>query len=280
MIALLGTGLLGTGFAKRMLELGLPLRVWNRSADKLAPLVERGAQEAADPAQAVAGCARVHLVLAEDGAVESVLAQAAAGLMPGAWIIDHSTTAPEPTAARATRLRAQGLRYVHAPVFMAPEHARQGTGLMLLSAPEAEQAELTELLAPLTGKVWYLGPRPDLAAVQKLMGNTMLFVLTGAMGDLFALGRAQGVDEAQVMALFEQFRPGASLPFFGKRILGASQREASFTLTMARKDLRLALEAAGSELSVLSGVAQQMDEAIDAGKGDRDYAAFAERTSR
>lgn len=277
MIALLGTGLLGTGFAERMLGLSLPLRVWNRSADKIRPLVERGAEGAADPASAVAGCSRVHLVLAEDSAVASVLEAARPGLQPGAWIIDHSTTAPGPTAARARALREAGFRYVHAPVFMAPEHARQGTGLMLLSAPEAEQAELCEMLAPLTGKVWYLGPRPDLAAVQKLMGNAMLFVLTGAMGDLLAMGRAQGVEEAQVLALFEQFRAGASLPFFGKRILASAQAEPTFTLEMARKDLRFALEAAGPGAAVLAGVAEEMDAAIAAGDGDRDYAVFGLR---
>lgn len=280
MIALLGTGLLGSGFAERLLALGRPLRVWNRDAAKTAPLRARGAEVAASPAEAVRGCDRVHLVLSEDGAVEAVLDQALAALPAGAWLIDHSTTAPEPTAARFARLRAQGVRYVHAPVFMAPEHARAGTGLMLLSAPDDELPALQAALGELTGKLWHLGPRPDAAALHKLMGNAMLFLLSGAMGELFALARAQGMAEGEVLRLFEQFRAGAGLPMLGQRVLEAAEREPTFTLAMARKDLRLALEAAGPGLELLPALARSMDHAIDEGLGARDYAIFAGRAGR
>ena len=67
-IALLGTGLLGAGMVENLLQKGHAVRIWNRSADKLAPLVGKGAVAAKDPADCVRGAARVHLVLAVDEA--------------------------------------------------------------------------------------------------------------------------------------------------------------------------------------------------------------------
>lgn len=276
-IAVLGTGLLGAGFVESLLAKGHQVVAWNRTAAKLSALVEKGAVAAASPAQAVEGVDRVHVVLAEDAAVDAVIEAARPGLAAGTWILDHSTNAPAGVAARHTRLRAAGLRYVHAPVFMSPRDARGATGLMLLAATAEEAAELLPLLAPLTGKVWHVGERPDLAAVYKLCGNGMLVSLVGTMGDLFAVADAQGVPPAGVLALFEEFRAGAALPFMGRRVLSAPTAAPSFELTMARKDVRLMVEAAGGPegLVVLPALAAGMDAALATGPGDRDFAVFA-----
>ena len=276
-VAVLGTGLLGSGFVESLLRKGQAVVAWNRSAGKLAPLRDKGAAVAGSPAEAVAGARRVHLVLSEDAAVDAVLAAALPALPDGAFVIDHSTNAPAGVAARHARLRARGVRYVHAPVFMSPRDALDATGLMLLSASADEAATLEPLLAPMTGRVWHVGERPDLAAVYKLCGNGMILSLAGVMGDLLALAEAQGVEPQGVLALFDAFRAGASLPSVGKRVISAPTRAPSFELTMARKDLRLMLEAAGEEtpLVVLPAVAEAMDAALARGQGDKDFAVFA-----
>ena len=64
-IAVLGTGLLGAAFVENLLEKGHTVRVWNRTREKLQPLVEKGAVAADDPADCARGAERVHLVLAE-----------------------------------------------------------------------------------------------------------------------------------------------------------------------------------------------------------------------
>ncbi len=275
--ALLGTGLLGSGFALKLLERGEDLVVWNRSADKTRPLVEAGARAAATPADAVAGASRVHLVLAEDSAVDAVLAAALPALPLGAWVIDHSTNAPALVAERTARLRAEGVRYVHAPVFMSPRDARNATGLMLLSSSDEDAAALTPILEQMTGRLWHVGERADLAAVHKISGNGMLVALAGTMGDLFAIAQARGLPADAVIALFDVFRAGGAIPFIGKRVVAAPDMDTSFALTMARKDVRLMIDAAGGpdDLVVLPGLAAAMDKAIDEGKGARDFAVFA-----
>ena len=276
-IAVLGTGLLGAGMVENLLRKGEQVAVWNRTRSKLAPLVALGAEAAATPAEAVAGASRVHLVLTADDAVDATLAQAIPALGDGVWVIDHSTNLPARVAERAGRLRAAGVRYVHAPVFMGPQNARDASGLMLLSAADAEAAELGALLAPMTGRVWHVGARPDLAAVYKLMGNGLLVSISGALGDLLAMGAASGMTPQDTLALFDVFKPGAAIPAFGARVASGGSTPASWELAMARKDEGLMIETAGGPegLVVLPGLAAAMDIALAEGLADRDYAVFA-----
>jgi 3-hydroxyisobutyrate dehydrogenase-like beta-hydroxyacid dehydrogenase len=200
-VTVIGAGLLGSGFVTNLLAKGEAVTVWNRSPEKLAPLVERGAVAAASPAEAVRGADRVHLVLSEDDAVEAVVAAFAGALGDGVFVIDHSTNAPARVAERHPRLRAQGVRYVHAPVFMSPANAREAGGLMLLAASAEEADALAPLLAPMTGRVWFVGERCDLAATLKLTGNGVLLSLVGVLGDLIAMGEAQGLSPEQFLRL-------------------------------------------------------------------------------
>ncbi len=275
-IAVLGTGLLGAGMVENLLAKGAIVRVWNRSRDKLAPLVGKGAVAATDPADCARGAARVHLVLAEDPAVDAVVASLRGALGTAVPLIDHGTNAPTKVAARFAALRAAGVRYVPAPVFMSPQNARDATGLMLLAGPKADADELQPALAAMTGTVWWVGERPDLAAVYKLAGNSTFFALAAAMSDVLAIGKGCEVRPEQMLALFDVFKPGAAMQFLGQRVAkAAAAGPASFELTMARKDARLMLEAAGEAPTiVLPAVAAAMDRAIARGDGGADYAAF------
>ena len=273
--AILGTGLLGAGMVENLLQKGNRLRIWNRSRAKLAPLVARGAHAGTDAADTVRGATRVHLVLAEDTAVDAVIAALRPGLGAGVPVIDHSTNNPTQVATRFARLRAAGIRYVPAPVFMSPQNAREASGLMLLAGPKADAEALHNHLTAMTSKVLHVGERPDLAAVFKLAGNSVFFALAAAMSDVLAIGRGAGVNAEQMLSLFDVFRPGAALPFLGQRVASAGDGPASFELTMARKDARLMAETAGAErLLVLPSVIAAMDAAIAAGQGAADYAAF------
>jgi 3-hydroxyisobutyrate dehydrogenase-like beta-hydroxyacid dehydrogenase len=276
-VAVLGAGLLGSGFVENLLSKGMSVRVWNRTASKLAPLVERGAVLAASPADAVAGVSRVHLILAEDTAVDAVVDALRPGLAAGVPIFDHSTNLPDKVAARFARLRADGVRYLHCPVFMAPSNARGATGLMLVAGPAADVAEFMPALSTMTGSVWHVGERPELAAIHKLLGNGMLISFSGVMGDTLAIAAAQGLGPDAVSELLAHFNPGANLGGITQRVVRSDTASASFTLEMARKDVRLMLETGGPGLTVLPGVAARMDEAIAEGMGGKDYAAFAKR---
>lgn len=143
-IAFLGTGLMGTGFIQRARANGLTVRAWNRSAAKAQALAAddaAGVTACATVAEAVRGAERIHLSLADDASVDAVLEPLAGALPAGAWVVDHTTTAVRPTAERVARWSARGVRYVHAPVFMAPANCAEGTGWMLLISGDPARSQ-------------------------------------------------------------------------------------------------------------------------------------------
>ena len=277
-IALLGTGLLGSGVARRLLKQGHSVTVWNRTASKARALASDGATVAASAAAAVDGAERVHIIVSEDAVVDPLLDEIAPALTRGAIVIDHSTTLPAATAARAERMTARGVRFLHAPVFMSPQMAEDGKGVVIISGPQADYDEARAALDAMTGDAWYVGERPDLAAAYKLFGNLMLFAVNGGLADIFTIARANGIDPLQTLEVFNHFQLMSGIPIRGQRMATGNTTPASFELSMARKDVRLMTAAArGGPLLVLPAVARRMDEAIAAGHGNEDLAVLGVR---
>jgi 3-hydroxyisobutyrate dehydrogenase len=275
-IALLGTGLLGSGMVRRFLQQGKPVTVWNRTEEKARALARDGAQVAASPSAAAGGADHIHIVLSEDSVVDPILDQIVPALKPGAIVVDHSTTLPERTKQRFDRMRARGVRFLHAPVFMSPQMAFEGKGVVLISGPQAEYDEMRAELEDMTGDAWYLGERPDLAAAYKLFGNAMLFAISGGIADIITMARASAIDPVEAFTLFQHFQVTNAIGFRGPKMARGETLPASFELSMARKDVRLMTETArGGELLVLPAIATRMDAAIADGHGREDLAAIA-----
>ena len=273
-IAFLGTGLLGAAFAEAAAARGDTVTAWNRTAAKAQALARFGVKAAASPAEAVRGASRVHLVLRDDAVVEEVIAAARAGLSSGALLLDHTTTRPDLTAARAKRLQAEGLDYLHCPVFMGPAAARQAQGSMMVAGPRAlfERGEAD--LARMTARLEYLGERADLAAAHKLFGNTVIIGLVAIMADVLAIARSSGVDS---QAAIDRLRTLDLNAMVARRGVAMAKGDftPSFELAMARKDVGLMLETAeGAPLATLPAIAARMDELIAAGHGDKDASAL------
>lgn len=277
-IAFFGTGLMGTGFVRRARANGWKVNVWNRSPGKARALADLGVVAFDDPAAALAGVERIHLSLADDASVDAVLEPLAAAIPASTWIVDHTTTAVRPTAERAARWDARGRRFVHAPVFMAPAHCAEGSGLMLVSGEQARHDALLPALQQMTGNVLYLGAAPERAAAFKLFGNLTLLGILGVLGDVNRLAHSVGISTEEAFGLFKQFNPGQMLPARAARIASGDYKTPSFEIAMARKDVRLMIEEAqrgGVELYVMPGVAAMFDAALARGEGALDAAAAA-----
>jgi 3-hydroxyisobutyrate dehydrogenase len=276
-IAFVGTGLMGTGFVAHLIQTGHQVSVWNRTASRARAAADAGATVAATPEAALAGADTLHLSLADDASVDAVLEPLAGVIADHVWIIDHTTTAPTPTAARAARWRERGKRFVHAPVFMTPANCHAGTGLMLLSGPQATYDALLPLLSTMTGQVAYMGEAPNRAAAFKLFGNLTLLAMLATLGDVNRLAHACGIPTKEAFSLFDTFNPGAMLPARAARI-SSGDFAPSFEMTMARKDVRLMIEEAaqhGMDLAIMPAVAAMFDAAIARGDGAKDAGAAA-----
>ncbi|HXT17064.1 MAG TPA: NAD(P)-dependent oxidoreductase [Gemmatimonadaceae bacterium] len=273
-IAFLGTGLLGSALAEAAAKRGDSVTVWNRTIEKARALEQFGIRVAETPADAVRGAERVHLVLKDDPVVEDVVGQLRSGLSPNAIIVDHTTTQPKATAERATRLNGQGVKYLHCPVFIGPAAARQTKGTILAAGPKALFDAVEAPLSKMAERVEYFGDRPDLAAVFKLCGNAFIVGINSVVADAFAVAKGADVDPARVLDMVEFFNPAAIISGRGRNMI-ARNFTPTFELTMARKDVRLMIETAGSQpLSALPCIAQRMDTMIWAGHGADDLAVL------
>ena len=277
-IAFLGTGLMGSGFVRRLLAQGHSVNVWNRSPAKAAALQAVGATAFGDAAAAVVGVDRVHLSLADDASVDAVLEPLAGVIAAATVIVDHTTTAATATAARVARWDARGRVFVHAPVFMGPANAAEGTGIMLVSGAAARIEPLLPHLQGMTGQVIQMGVQPERAAAFKLLGNLTILGLIGVLGDVNRLGQALGLRPEESFSLFKHFNPGTSLAARAERIVSADVTAPSFELAMARKDVRLMLEEAqqgGQALALMPALAALFDAGIARGQGALDVVAAA-----
>lgn len=269
-IAFLGTGLLGSGLAEAAAKRGDQVTAWNRTTSKARVLEPFGIRVVETPADAVRGVERVHLVLKDDAVVEEVIAVLRSGLDPNAIIVDHTTTQPALTAVRATRLNAEGVRYLHCPVFIGPAAARAGQGIILASGPQALFDAVKDALAKMAPRVEYFGERPDLAAVYKLCGNAIIIGLSGIVADVFAVAGGSGVEPNDALRLLDFLNPAAIIAGRGRN-MAKKNFAPSFELVMARKDLRLMMETAnGTPLITLPAIAARMDTLIAAGFGSDD----------
>ncbi|HEY0885961.1 MAG TPA: NAD(P)-binding domain-containing protein [Ramlibacter sp.] len=274
-IAFLGTGLLGGAFAEAAATRGDTVKAWNRTPDKVQALARFGVQPAATPADAVRDATRVHLVLKDDAVVEEVIAAARPALSPDAVIVDHTTTLPALTAQRAQRLAGEGIRYLHCPVFMGPPAARKALGSMLACGPRPLFDRVQGELAKMTGKIEYLGERADLAAVHKLFGNAMIIGVSAILADILTIAQASNVPGEDAVKLLGLLDLNAMMSGRGGN-MAKGNFTPTFELAMARKDVRLMLEACGDRpLAALPAIAARMDQLIAAGHGAKDPAVLA-----
>lgn len=279
-IAYLGTGLLGSAFVEAAAKRGEQVTVWNRTASKARALEPFGARVASSPADAVRGASSVHLVLTDDTVVDEVIAALRPELSPDAIILDHSTNLPERTAERSRKLNASGVNYLHCPVFIGPPAARAGKGTVLASGPRKLFDARKDELSRMAERLEYFGERPDLAAVWKLCGNAFFIGLTALAADVFAIARGADAPPADALKVLELFNASGIVAARGKTMLSGDVTTPNFELTMARKDVRLMMETAGSmPLAALPGIAARMDTLIAEGHGDEDSAVLGAETA-
>jgi 3-hydroxyisobutyrate dehydrogenase len=276
--AFLGMGLLGSNFVRAMLQKGDTLQVWNRTTSKAKALEAYGAKAFERVSEAVQGADHIHVTLKDDATVDDVLEKASKGFKEGAIIIDHTTTSAKGAVERTAAWKSRGYTYLHAPVFMGPQNALESTGFMLVSGDQSLIARLEPQLSKLTGKFLNFGPEDGKAAGIKLTGNLFLLSLTSGLSDALALAKAHGIEAQELLHLFQNWNPGASVPARLQKITEGNFSEPSWELNMARKDAGLMINAAnasGVHLAVIPTIAALMDSWIEKGHGSDDWSVIA-----
>jgi len=279
MIAFLGTGLLGANFTRALLRRGENVNVWNRTAEKARALENEGAKAFENVADAVKGADRIHLTLSDDNSVDEVLQNASPGFKPGVIIVDHTTTSSPGAAKRASYWNGKGFHYIHAPVFMGPPNALEGTGTMMVSGNQQVIKQIEPELSKMTGKLWNLGEDPSKAAAIKLLGNLFHIGLVGVLTDMLTLANTLKIPASDLQSLFEILNPAGVIKARLRKIDSNTFNEPSWELAMARKDARLMMEQANGsskKLLVIPGVAEKMDVWLKKGHAKDDWTILSQ----
>lgn len=272
-VAFLGTGLMGRPMASRLAAGGVALRAWNRTASKAQDLAACGALPCAALSDAVEGAAVVISMLEAGPAVGAIMDAALPALTPGALWIDMSSTRHDEALAFHTRLAAQGMRFLDAPVSGGVPGAEAGTLAIMAGGSLADFDEALPLFA-LLGSARLVGPAGS-GQVAKLCNQLIVGASIHIVAEALLLAQAAGADPEAVR---EAIRGG----FAGSRVLevhGQRMLERNFVpggqVKSQLKDLRNVLAAAGEVGLALpmAAVAARSYESIEAEWEKADHAA-------
>jgi len=276
-VALLGTGIMGAGMARNILKAGLPLRVWNRTAEKAASLADAGAEVADSPAAAVAGADVIITMLRDGDTVAEAIHAAAPGLREGQVWAQTTTVGVRAAEELAALAQRYGLIVVDAPVLGTKPAVEAGQLLVLAAGP----LQARELLAPVFDAVGrqtnWLAEDPAGAAASrlKLALNSWVLTVTGGTAEAIALTRVLGVDPQAFLDAISGPLDSGYLRNKAAVILEENW-DPSFSVSNAAKDADLIVEAGrahGARMYVAEAVSARMHRAEELGHGEQDLAA-------
>jgi 3-hydroxyisobutyrate dehydrogenase-like beta-hydroxyacid dehydrogenase len=163
-IAFLGTGIMGEPMCGHLLDSGFPVRAWNRTADKLAALAQRGVVACDSPAATVMGAECVMVMLSSGPVIDSVLfSQDSTGqcladeIAAGAIVVVMSSIPVETARRQAALLAGRGIAYIDAPVSGGEKGAREAN-LSLMAGGETAVVEQARGLLEHFGRLTHVGP--------------------------------------------------------------------------------------------------------------------------
>jgi 2-hydroxy-3-oxopropionate reductase len=258
--------------------------VWNRTAEKTAPLVALGAHAHADAQDAVRDVDLTITMLEHGGIVELVLFEqgVAQGLKTGSLLVDMSSIAPDQARSHATRLHTLGVRYLDAPVSGGTLGAEQGT-LAIMAGGEAADLDEAQTALQHLGKSTLVGPH-GCGQLAKLANQMIVGITIGAVAEALLLCAKGGADMAKVKeAISGGFADSRILQVHGQRMV-----ERDFAprgrISVQLKDMRNALDT-GKQLGFDAPITQLLEQlyaqAHDKGLAGMDQAAlFAELARR
>lgn len=281
-IAVLGCGLMGQPMARRLLQAGHTVTVWNRTRSKAEALAGDGAEVADTPAAAVARADVVITMLDNGEVVRQVVfgpsgpgGSAADAMHPGCLFIDMGSILPAQAQAHAHDLATRGVRALDAPVSGGTLGAQAGTLAIMVGGAVADFDAAVPVLSAL-GRPVHVGPTGS-GQLAKLANQMIVGITIGAVAEALLLVERGGADPAKVReALRGGFAESRILEVHGQRMV-----EGDFTkrgsLAIQLKDLRNALHTAGEmafDAPITEALAGLYADAADHGMADLDQSGL------
>lgn len=283
-VGFLGLGSMGAGMARRLIDAGHTVRVWNRSPEPVAALVEAGAVASETAHDALATDVSFSM-LANDTAAEAVLGGDAARAATGRIHVNMASISPDAADRLEAHFTEAGAAYISAPVLGRPDVAAAGK-LNILAAGDAATIDAVEpYLQVLGGRVWRFGDRPSMANGVKISVNLNIIHALQALAESVTMVERQGVDpELFVELLTSSLFGGVVYTGYGNQIAQRNYTPPGFRMELGRKDLQLAEDVAKAgqvDLATLPALIAVFERALsDPELAGYDWSAIAEVTRR
>ncbi|MDR5698686.1 NAD(P)-dependent oxidoreductase [Agromyces aerolatus] len=283
-LGFLGLGSMGAGMARRLIDAGHTVTVWNRSPEAADELVAAGALRAGTPGEALAADVSFSM-LANDEAVESVLDAETVRAASGRIHVLMASISPDLADRMAAAFTEAGAAYVAAPVLGRPAVAAAGELNIMAAGPAATVDEVEPYLEAMGKRVWRLGERPSVANAVKAAVNYNIIHAMQALGESIAMTERLGVDAEQFVELLTStLFGGVVYSGYGSIIAKGEYFPPGFHVSLGRKDLGLAEEVAtatGVHLATLGALIAVFDRTLaDPELKDGDWSAIAEVSRR
>jgi 3-hydroxyisobutyrate dehydrogenase-like beta-hydroxyacid dehydrogenase len=284
-VAIIGLGLMGEVFARRLLDAGIPVTGFDIDPARRARLAEIGGQPAASVAE-IAGPARcVLLAVFNTDQVEDVVEnQLLPALGEGSQkiVLCMSTCDPDRVAALAGRVILRGIRYLDCPVSGTSDQVRRGDGVGLIGGDPAIADEMKAVLAALFARSFHVGKVGD-GGRAKLVVNLILGVNRLALAEGLVFAERLGLNPAAMLAVAR----GSASYSQVMETKGPKMVRGDFTpegrVKQTLKDAHLMLDQAaaiGQQLPLLSVHADVLEACVRAGAADMDNSIIIEEIRR
>jgi 3-hydroxyisobutyrate dehydrogenase-like beta-hydroxyacid dehydrogenase len=280
-IGFIGLGHMGSGMATRLLNAGYKLKVYNRTREKLEPLIKLGAQAVNFPFETVEPGSIVITMLSDDNALREVTLGPHGlndSLGKDSVHLSMSTVSPEISRELAQRHQQAGAHYVAATVSGRPDVAASGQlGIYVSGAKDGKQ-RVSDILRLLGRNIADCGEDPGAANVVKLAANFMLFSAVEAFAEALAFAEKQNLDRGAVTKMLcDNLFDSAVYRNYGKLLTEQKYDDPQFKLKLAFKDLKLAIqgsESADAPMRFAQSLHNRMLSLIALGKGDYDFSVI------
>jgi 3-hydroxyisobutyrate dehydrogenase len=262
-VAFIGLGRMGVAMARRLLDSGHELRVFNRTLSRADGLVRLGAVQRATPREACAGADAVVSMVTDDQASRAVWYGSdgvlAANLAPGSFAIECSTLSHDWVLELSAEATRRGLRYIDAPVTGLPAAAAAGELTLLVGAHPEHLSAARPLLAAFSKSIIHFG-RVGTGTAYKLLVNMLGAVQIASAAETMAIAEKVGLDLAMVADALATGQAASPQVIRNTRRIadGCHDRDILFTPLLRLKDVEYALALArefsiGSPFGRLAG---------------------------
>lgn len=245
-VGFIGLGIMGFSMAKRLIEAGHTLTVYNRTASKAEPLVKMGAKQAATPKDVAKGVDFVISIVTDSPDVEEVLLGKDGAIQTAkapTIFIDMSTIAPDATRRIGLALGERGISFLDAPVTGGDVGAREGTLSILVGGEKDDLEKAREIFNAMGKRITHCGAQ---GAGQTVKACNQILCALNMLGisEALHLANRSGIDPALVVDALSSGAGGSwALEKLGSRI-AKGDFDPGFMVDLIQKDLRIVQAAA------------------------------------